>query len=152
MNKVDKIISCIKPASRELYERYFLTLQNTTDSILSRQNIINGWAQTGLWPPNVNKIMSNWPGWIQLSPEQQQIILDGLKVVALQITGDVLEYENQSNFSVGVADDSLMELLFSKILGPVKIGQILYMRLINKIDNELFVIRNVERTCKRYQN
>ena len=113
MNKVEHIIKDIPPASRVLFEKYFLTLENQISDCLSRQQIIQGWMHTGLWPPNIRQIFSSWPKWDDLTCEDQDTIIEGVDLVALQMLGRKIDgYDADSDFEIGVADDSFMQSFF----------------------------------------
>ena len=87
MHLVEEIIKPCDAADKEIFRKYFATLEHVRDFAVNPNVIKRGWAN-GLWPPSPRRIMALWePNWIKFTPLEQDYVLECVQLVANQIIG-----------------------------------------------------------------
>lgn len=123
---IDELISHCDPGDRSTFKKYFATLNYAFDLVDKTSTTEKGF-RNGVWPPCPRRIMEMCPAqWNKLNHDEQNIVLSGIRLVAHQIAGSEFVTNLHDNADVGyvegVADDHLMESLFSVYFGPIKNG------------------------------
>ena len=87
----DNILGYIDSKFRDIFRRYFLTLQPFCSTAYSVHNNMIGFHKSGQWPPNEKQILSQCPLWDNLNYKQQVKVLDSIPIIAAQmLTGEAV--------------------------------------------------------------
>ena len=103
MPVVEQIIKPCEAADKEVFRKYFATLEHASEFTLTPHIIKRGWGN-GLWPPSPRRIMALWsPEWTKFTPSQQDYVMCCVRLIARQIIGlnKNNEPENPSPFVIG---------------------------------------------------
>jgi hypothetical protein len=126
MSIVDTILKDCDAADRKTFRKYFACLEYAKDLACKPATMEHGW-RNGVWPPSPRRVMEMCKGpWENLTPEQQNSVIEGIRLVAYQILSrDSLPSTDEAStekYDTGVADDHYMESLFGHIFGPILTG------------------------------
>ncbi|KAJ1434661.1 hypothetical protein B484DRAFT_473356 [Ochromonadaceae sp. CCMP2298] len=113
MQQVMQLITPIDPASRRLYEKYFLTLSWIVSQAYTMSHVSHGWDQAGVgFPPDVDKILTNCPTIAALpGPDFQRV-----RKACFEFARFGLEHSDK--LEGATISDAVMEARLGDLLGP----------------------------------